>query len=181
MAKRNSSGFSRLIGINKPIGMSSHDVVNRVRRIFNERRVGHAGTLDPLASGVLLVCVGPATRLDAFLVGHGKRYKMGVTFGISTTTDDSEGEILKEIPYSEQLQESNFAHTFVHNMVGKGTQIPPVYSAIKVNGKKRINKHVVAKLLIYVRAHLKFMTLNCFRLAMLKELMVSRQQSGFAK
>lgn len=136
MAKRNSSGFSRLIGINKPIGMSSHDVVNRVRRIFNERRVGHAGTLDPLASGVLLVCVGPATRLDAFLVGHGKRYKMGVTFGISTTTDDSEGEILKELPYSEQLQESNFAHTFIHNMVGKGTQIPPVYSAIKVNGKK---------------------------------------------
>ena len=71
MSKRGLSGRSCLLALNKPIGMSSHDVVNVVRRVFNERRVGHAGTLDPQASGVLLVCVGPATRLDAYLVGHG--------------------------------------------------------------------------------------------------------------
>lgn len=136
MAKRGSSGVCRLLAINKPVGMSSHDVVNRVRRIFNERRVGHAGTLDPLASGVLLVCVGPATRLDAFLVGHGKRYRMGVMFGISTTTDDSEGDILKTLPVPDTCRDFSFAKNYVSCMVGKGEQVPPIYSAIKVNGKK---------------------------------------------
>ena len=66
MAKRGSSGLSRIIGIDKPVGMSSHDVVNVVRKTYNERRVGHTGTLDPLASGVLTVCIGPATRLNQF-------------------------------------------------------------------------------------------------------------------
>ncbi|MEE0344627.1 MAG: tRNA pseudouridine(55) synthase TruB [Eggerthellaceae bacterium] len=136
MAKRGSSGVCRLLAINKSVGMSSHDVVNRVRRIFNERRVGHAGTLDPLASGVLLVCVGPATRLDAFLVGHGKRYRMGVMFGISTTTDDSEGDILKTLPVPDTCRDFSFAKNYVSCMVGKGEQVPPIYSAIKVNGKK---------------------------------------------
>ena len=103
VSKRGSSGRSCLLAINKPLGMSSHDVVNVVRRVFNERRVGHAGTLDPQASGVLLVCVGPATRLDAFLVGHGKRYRMGVAFGVSTITDDSEGEITKQLEVPERI------------------------------------------------------------------------------
>ena len=64
LAKRGESGLSLLVGVDKPQGLSSHDVVNRVRRIFGERRVGHTGTLDPLATGVLPVCIGPATRLD---------------------------------------------------------------------------------------------------------------------
>lgn len=136
MVKRVPSGYSRLIGINKPIGMSSHDVVNRVRRIFNERRVGHAGTLDPLASGVLLVCVGPATRLDQFLVGHGKRYRMGVAFGASTTTDDSEGEVIKTLSYDISLEDPDFARQTISGLIGPGMQLPPVYSAIKVDGKK---------------------------------------------
>ncbi len=136
MAKRGSSGICRLIGINKPIGLSSHDVVNRVRRIYNEKRVGHAGTLDPLASGVLLVCVGPATRLDAFLVGHGKRYRMGVMFGASTTTDDSEGSLVKTASIPDECSNLDFAQRYVFGLLGKGEQIPPIYSAIKVNGKK---------------------------------------------
>ena len=136
MAKRGESGLSRLIAVNKPVGMSSHDVVNHCRRIFGERRVGHTGTLDPLASGVLVVCVGPATRLDAYMVGHGKRYKMGVRFGIGTETDDVEGAITKECPIPSEVYEEEYARTYVQNMVGKGTQIPPVYSAIKVNGRK---------------------------------------------
>ena len=74
--KRQPSEFSLVIAIDKPSGMSSHDVVNRVRRIFGERRVGHTGTLDPLASGVLQVCVGPAARLDKYLVDHDKRYEV---------------------------------------------------------------------------------------------------------
>lgn len=136
MAKRGESGLSRLVAVNKPVGMSSHDVVNRCRKIFGERRVGHTGTLDPLASGVLIVCVGPATRLDAYMVGHGKRYRMGVRFGIGTETDDAEGAVTKECPIPSEAFDEEYARRYVEGMVGKGTQIPPVYSAIKVNGRK---------------------------------------------
>ena len=71
--KRGDSGMCLVVGVDKPEGKSSHDVVNACRRIFGERRVGHTGTLDPLATGALVVCVGPATRLDAYMVGHDKR------------------------------------------------------------------------------------------------------------
>ena len=136
MAKRGASGLSRLVAVNKPVGMTSHDVVNRCRKIFNERRVGHTGTLDPLASGVLVVCVGPATRLDAYMEGHGKRYRMGVRFGIGTETDDAEGAVSKVLPVPARVFDEDFAREFVSSLVGKGMQVPPVYSAIKVNGRK---------------------------------------------
>ena len=70
--KRGESGLSLVVGVDKPSGMTSHDVVNRCRRIFGEKRVGHTGTLDPLASGVLPICIGPATRLGANLTGRDK-------------------------------------------------------------------------------------------------------------
>lgn len=136
VTKRGASGLSRMVAIDKPTGMTSHDVVNRVRRIYNERRVGHTGTLDPLASGVLVVCIGPATRLDAYLTGHGKRYRMGVAFGMSTETDDAEGAPVKAILAPAKLYDESFASEYVANMVGKGMQVPPIYSAIKSNGKK---------------------------------------------
>ena len=72
--KRGQSGLSLLVAVNKPSGMSSHDVVNACRRIFEEKRVGHTGTLDPLTTGLLPICIGPATKLDRFLTGHDKRY-----------------------------------------------------------------------------------------------------------
>ena len=87
--KRGLSGLSLVVGVNKPAGMSSHDVVNRCRSIFGERRVGHTGTLDPMATGVLPICVGPATRLGAYLTGHDKRYRVSIAFGAGTDTDDS--------------------------------------------------------------------------------------------
>lgn len=136
MAKRGASGLSRLVAVNKPCGMTSHDVVNRVRRICGERRVGHTGTLDPLASGVLMVCVGPATRLDAFMVGHGKRYRMGVLFGVGTDTDDDEGAVIKTRPVPDELFDRSFAERTVASLVGPGTQVPPIYSAIKVDGRR---------------------------------------------
>lgn len=136
MAKRSDSGLSRVIAVNKPLGMTSHDVTNRVRRIYGERRVGHTGTLDPLASGVLVVCVGPATRLVPYLQGHGKRYRMGITFGIGTDTDDAEGQITKRAPIPSEVFHEDYAKVRIASMVGKSTQIPPVYSAIKVNGRK---------------------------------------------
>ena len=71
--KRGLSGLSLVVGVNKPAGMSSHDVVNRCRSIFGERRVGHTGTLDPMATGVLPICVGPATRLGAYLTGQDRK------------------------------------------------------------------------------------------------------------
>ncbi len=132
--KRGTSGLSLVVGIHKPVGMSSHDVVNRCRRIFGERRVGHTGTLDPLASGALLVCVGPASRLDPFLTAHDKAESCLVSFGQSTQTDDAEGDVVRrEVPPREVYDEA-FARRFLASLVGHGMQVPPAYSAIKVQG-----------------------------------------------
>ncbi len=128
--------MSLVVGVNKPAGMSSHDVVNRCRRIFGERRVGHAGTLDPLAKGALLVCVGPATRLDAFFTEHDKRYRFRVSFGAGTDTDDAAGEIIKRGDAPPQVFDREFAERFVGGLTGKQKQMPPVYSAIKVAGQR---------------------------------------------
>ena len=134
--KRGTSGICRIVALDKPKGASSHDMVNKVRRVFDERRVGHTGTLDPLASGVLTICVGPATRLDAYLVDHDKVYQMDVVFGCSTATDDAEGVILSQDAPTEELFTQEFAEKAVQGLVGKSIQIPPAYSAIKVNGTK---------------------------------------------
>lgn len=136
MAKRGTSGISRVIAVNKPAGMSSHDVVNQCRQIYNERRVGHMGTLDPLASGVLPICIGPATRLNAFLSEHDKVYRMVVEFGIGTSTDDAEGDIIATAQVDSKLFDYSFARSVLEGLKGDGLQIPPAYSAIKVNGKK---------------------------------------------
>ena len=136
MTKRGSSGLSLLLAIDKPKGMTSHDVVNRVRRVLGEKRVGHMGTLDPLASGVLCVAVGPATRLDAFMSGHNKTYVMDIAFGCATTTDDAEGEVISRGEAPSDLLNEQIAREVVASLVGKGKQLPPVYSAVKVNGQK---------------------------------------------
>ncbi len=137
MAKRRGeSGLSLLVGVDKPIGTSSHDVVNRVRGIFGERRVGHTGTLDPMASGAMLVCVGPATRLDNYMVGHDKRYVARIVWGSSTDTDDAEGEVTATGVLQDRLFDEEFVRRFVASLVGERKQLPPVYSALKVGGKK---------------------------------------------
>ena len=134
--KRGESGLSLVLGLAKPRGMSSHDVVNRVRRIFGERRVGHAGTLDPMAEGALCVCVGPATRLNPFLSEHDKRYCFVISFGIGTDTDDASGQVIQQAAVPSQVYDENFAARFVAGLVGKSQQIPPAYSAIKVEGQR---------------------------------------------
>ncbi len=134
--KRGSSGLSLVVGIDKPAGVTSHDVVNRVRRIFEEKRVGHAGTLDPLASGVLPVLVGPATRLSDHLMGHDKAYRVRIAFGQGTTTDDAEGEVIRCHATPSNLLDKDFARKFLKSIIGPQNQLPPSYSAIKVNGKK---------------------------------------------
>lgn len=134
--KRGETGLSLVVGVDKPVGMSSHDVVNRCRRIFGEKRIGHTGTLDPLASGAMAVCVGPATKLSSHLTAHDKEYLARITFGASTTTDDTEGDILREAPVPAQLQDEDCARSILAALKGPHKQLPPAYSAVKVNGVK---------------------------------------------
>lgn len=134
--KRGESGLSLVVGVDKPAGMTSHDVVSACRRIFGERRVGHTGTLDPLASGVLPICVGPATRLDAYLTAHDKRYVVRVAFGVGTDTDDADGNVVRTGAVPDEVFDPFFASVFVSSLVGRARQLPPVYSAVKVGGKK---------------------------------------------
>ena len=133
--KRGTTDYSLVIGINKPCGMTSHDVVNRVRTIFKERRVGHTGTLDPLAEGVLPLCIGPATRLDRYLVGHDKRYLVGVTFGFETNTYDIEGEVSNTSDVPVELRDEDYARERVREIIGPCLQTPPAFSAVKIDGK----------------------------------------------
>lgn len=134
--KRGASGLSLVIGVDKPSGMTSHDVVIACRRIFGERRVGHTGTLDPLATGVLPICIGPAARLDQYLVGHDKSYVARIAFGASTDTLDALGAIVERDQVPPSVSDARVARACLANMVGFQMQIPPKYSAIKVQGRK---------------------------------------------
>lgn len=126
--------------IDKPAGITSHDVVNRVRRFTGERRVGHAGTLDPFATGLLIVGVGRgATREMQKLVGLDKRYEATFILGASSTTDDPEGEITDAPLHNHPqplLEKEGGLQNVLNRFIGEIEQIPPTYSAIKIGGKK---------------------------------------------
>jgi len=114
--------------------MTSHDVVNAVRRRTHERRVGHAGTLDPLATGVLVVCVGQATRLIEFMVGHPKVYRFTVRLGEETDTYDAEGTVVAHAavpPLDEEV-----IRRVLSRFVGTFDQVPPRYAAIRYRGRR---------------------------------------------
>lgn len=127
----NLAGF---FNIDKPYGITSHDVVSKVRRGIGMKKVGHAGTLDPLATGVLLVCVGSATRLSDYVMHTHKRYQAHVILGVATTTYDAEGEITAQHPAQHITQADVEAH--LPSFTGTIQQLPPMYSAIKKGGKK---------------------------------------------
>jgi tRNA pseudouridine55 synthase len=120
--------------IDKPIGMTSHDVVYKVRKILHEKSIGHTGTLDPLASGVMVLCIGSATKLVKYFTEHDKTYEVGIDIGYATKTDDLEGEVT-EVVACDSLSEAN-ADEVLASFVGLSMQIPPDYSAIKIDGKK---------------------------------------------
>lgn len=137
--KRGTSGLCGVLAIDKPGGMSSHDVVNHVRHLTGERRVGHAGTLDPMATGLLLVGVGAATRLSHYLTGHDKTYRARIVFGVSTDTDDAEGRVATYYSQGEpgrgaERLEDVDPQEVLDAIVGPCDQVPPAYSAIKKNG-----------------------------------------------
>lgn len=118
--------------VNKPAGMTSHDVVNRIRKILHTKKVGHCGTLDPDATGVLVLCVGKATKALQFLMSESKEYQATLVLGQATDTFDSSGKIVEEKEFHgvENVEE------VLQSFIGLQQQIPPIYSAIKVDGKK---------------------------------------------
>lgn len=136
MARKRTSALNCLIAVDKPVGITSHDMVSRVRRLVGERRVGHAGTLDPLASGVMVVGIGQATRLLGRLTLDEKSYVARIAFGAETATDDAEGEITTEAPVDERLFDPAFASQLLEGFLGPQMQVPPAYSAIQVAGKR---------------------------------------------
>ncbi len=122
--------------INKPIGMSSFDVVRLVRKALKRRDIGHCGTLDPLASGVLVLAIGEATKLVDYVMGATKEYVFEITWGKTTDTGDMEGNVIEEKDYIPQLSEIRDA---LCSFMPSYLQIPPKYSAIKINGKRAYN------------------------------------------
>lgn len=123
-----------IVLINKPIGPSSFDVVRKVRKLAGIKSVGHAGTLDPLASGVMVVCLGRYTKLAGYLTEQDKVYDAMFRLGIKTTTDDAEGEIIAEHS-TEQVDEAQ-VRTALSRFYGTIMQMPPRYSAIKIDGQR---------------------------------------------
>ncbi len=127
-----STSLAGLLNIDKPTGITSHDVVNRVRRVAGMRRVGHAGTLDPLATGVLLVCLGRATRLVEYLTGRPKTYEAVIRLGQTTDTYDAAGTVTAERPIT--FSETDLAQALAR-FQGEIEQVPPMYSAVKQGGQ----------------------------------------------
>ncbi|HLD70233.1 MAG TPA: tRNA pseudouridine(55) synthase TruB [Candidatus Omnitrophota bacterium] len=123
-----------IVVVNKPPGITSHDVVSFVRRKFKMRRVGHAGTLDPMATGVLVVLLGKSTKLFDRFVAFDKAYRATLTLGMTTTTADIQGEVTGRLPY-DQVSSDQVKEVF-KRFVGQIQQIPPMVSAVKQNGER---------------------------------------------
>jgi tRNA pseudouridine55 synthase len=123
-----------LVIVDKPQGMTSHDLVGRCRRIFGTRRVGHAGTLDPMATGVLVIGVERATKILGLLTGASKSYAASIRLGQTTSTEDAEGQLLQEVS-AEHLTEAAIA-TAIAGLRGDIMQVPSTVSAIKVGGQR---------------------------------------------
>lgn len=125
---------SGLVVVDKPAGMTSHDVVSRIRREFGTRKVGHAGTLDPMATGVLILGIERGTKFLAHMVAATKAYDATIRLGASTTTDDFEGEILNKIPAEHITDEQALSE--IKKLTGDIMQKPAKVSAIKIDGKR---------------------------------------------
>ncbi|RPI34885.1 MAG: tRNA pseudouridine(55) synthase TruB [Chloroflexota bacterium] len=125
---------SGVLVVDKPVGLTSHDVVQIIRRGTGIRRAGHTGTLDPRASGVLVVLIGPAVRLSEYVSASDKRYQATIRLGSSTDTYDAEGRVTGSAPV-ENITEDQF-EGILDQFVGEIEQVPPPYSAIKIQGRK---------------------------------------------
>ncbi|MQS51522.1 tRNA pseudouridine(55) synthase TruB [Companilactobacillus mishanensis] len=124
-----------VIPLEKEIGMTSSDCVYKLRKILHTKKIGHTGTLDPLVDGVLPICVGQATKLVNRLTGTPKEYEGEITLGISTGTEDREGDVVAQTKLDNAISDDKIKQVFA-SMHGDLIQIPPMYSAVRVNGKK---------------------------------------------
>ena len=133
-----------IILINKPAGMTSHDVVNKLRKILHTKKVGHCGTLDPDATGVLVVCINKATKVLQFLTSESKEYVAILNLGVSTDTYDASGKVLETKEYQKIDDDKIIA--CLKSFIGKQEQKPPLYSAIKLRAKNYMNMQEVVKM-----------------------------------
>ena len=124
-----------IIVINKHKGCTSHDIVYKVKKISNEK-VGHTGTLDPMATGVLPLLIGKGTLCSKYLINHDKIYKATIQLGIETDTLDAEGIVVDTKEVSSEIFNEEYIKNILNTFLGKQEQVPPMYSAIKINGKK---------------------------------------------
>lgn len=124
-----------ILALKKPAGMTSHDCVGKIRRIFSTKKVGHTGTLDPEVTGVLPICIGRATKIAEYMSDYGKEYIGEVTLGFSTETEDAHGEKVMEKQVEEDIDFGKIKE-IIKSLTGEIEQVPPMYSAVKVNGKK---------------------------------------------
>lgn len=124
-----------VLPVDKPQGPTSHDVVAAARRALNERRIGHSGTLDPFATGLLLLCIGKATRIAEYLQDLPKRYQARARLGVSTDTDDHTGQVV-ETSEDWRALDADAIRSALTDQIGEGLQVPPAFSAKKVGGKR---------------------------------------------
>lgn len=129
---------SGILLVDKPGGMTSHDVVSRTRRALGTRKVGHAGTLDPMATGLLLLGIDSSTRLLTYLVGLGKRYAATIRLGVATDTDDAEGQVTATADASRLSRDA--IDSAITKLTGEISQVPSTYSAIKVDGRRSYDR-----------------------------------------
>jgi tRNA pseudouridine55 synthase len=136
--RRPVGGPDGVVLLDKPVGLSSNIALQRVRRLFGARKAGHTGSLDPLASGLLPICLGQATRFSGYLLDAAKSYRVVGRLGARTSTGDLEGEIVEHCDWS-QLDEQQFAAALA-GFRGRTVQVPPMYSALKQGGERLYRK-----------------------------------------
>ncbi len=135
MAKRKTGlDVHGILLLDKRQGISSNQALQEVKRLFNANKAGHTGSLDPLATGLLPLCFGEATKVSALMLEHNKRYRVVVGLGIMTDTGDAEGKVISRIPVPELSEQT--LHDCLLNFTGEIEQVPPMYSALKYQGKK---------------------------------------------
>ena len=134
-ARRGATALSGILLLDKPLGWTSHDLVARLRGLTGEGRIGHAGTLDPDASGLMIMMIGQATKLSDDLIIDQKSYRATISFGTATTTDDAQGQITQQSPIPEKVFDPAYAQILLDSFLGKQQQVPPDFSALKQGGK----------------------------------------------
>lgn len=159
MSKRTSgNNINGIILLNKRLGVSSNRALQEVRRLFNANKAGHTGSLDPLATGLLPLCFGEATKVSALMLADDKRYTVIIQLGIMTDTGDAEGQLLetKSVPNLSLEQIS----TCLNNFIGAQEQIPPMYSALKYQGKKLYELAREGKTVARVARHITIFSID---------------------